>query len=68
MQQLHLRREELMEIQLGNSLTAIDWLPRLRGGPGGKMEPPGEPPRKIEIGTAEAGYAARDAYFSAISF
>lgn len=31
-------------IQLGNSLTAMDWLPRLRG-PTGKMEPPGEPHR-----------------------
>ena len=32
---------------LGNSLTAIDWLPHLRGGPGGggKMEHLGEPPR-----------------------
>ena len=34
-------------MELGNSLTAIDWLPRLRGGPGatGKMEAPGDLPR-----------------------
>ena len=34
-------------MELGNSLTAIDWLPRLRGGPGtvGKMEAPGEFPK-----------------------
>ena len=31
-------------MELGNSLTAIDWLPHLRGA-GGKMEHPGEPPR-----------------------
>ena len=52
MQQLQIRGEvsaRPMELQLGNSLTAIDWLPRLRGGPGpgagGKMEAPSEPPR-----------------------
>lgn len=33
-------------MELGNSLTAIDWLPHLRGGPGGsKMEHRGELPR-----------------------
>ena len=34
-------------MELGNSLTAMDWLPRLRGGPGatGKMDPPCDPPR-----------------------
>lgn len=35
---------KLMELGLGNSLTAMDWLPRLRD-PTGKMEPPSEPPR-----------------------
>lgn len=38
----YMQQQLLME--LGNSLTAIDWLPRLRG-PTGKMEAPGEPPR-----------------------
>lgn len=43
MQQLQGPQEvfsKLMELQLGNSLTAMDWLPRLT-----KMEAPGDPPR-----------------------
>lgn len=37
---------KLMELQLGNSLTAMDWLPRLRG-PTGKMEAPVDPPSRM---------------------
>lgn len=45
MQQLQTPEEVFSKLmELGNSLTAMDWLPRLRD-PTGKMEPPSEPPR-----------------------